>query len=128
MRLISFRTPDGDRIGAGVDGEVVDLTTACAALLADRGEADAEARAAETLPPDMEAFLAGGEEAMAAAAEAIEFASDRDDLRVRRDEIRLLPPVRRPPKVICVARNYAEHAAEANLPTLEYPNLFIRFP
>jgi 2-keto-4-pentenoate hydratase/2-oxohepta-3-ene-1,7-dioic acid hydratase in catechol pathway len=127
MRLISFRAPEGNRIGARVDGDVVDLTAAYGALLADRGEAD-PARAEKAVPPDMEAFLAGGDAAMAAASAAIEFAAGREDLRTTADEVALLPPVPRPPKIVCVARNYGEHAAEANLPTLEHPNLFIRFP
>jgi 2-keto-4-pentenoate hydratase/2-oxohepta-3-ene-1,7-dioic acid hydratase in catechol pathway len=41
--------------------------------------------------------------------------------------VKLLPPVSRPPKFICVARNYAAHAAEANKELLEFPNLFVRF-
>jgi acylpyruvate hydrolase len=41
--------------------------------------------------------------------------------------VTLLPPVPRPPKVICVARNYAAHAAEAKKELLEFPNLFVRF-
>ena len=44
-----------------------------------------------------------------------------------RNSVKLLPPVPRPPKVICVARNYAAHAAEANRELLEFPNLFVRF-
>lgn len=109
MRLISFRKDGAEGIGARVndDGDVVELTHAY---------------------PDMEAFLAAGDAAVAAAGEAIEKAADEDGLRIPAAEIELLPPVPSPPKIVCVARNYGKHAAEAGLPVLEFPNLFIRFP
>jgi acylpyruvate hydrolase len=127
MRLVSFRRQDAVRLGAELDGGVVDLNQVYAVQLADRGEADAEARAATAVPPDILAFLAAGETALAAAREAIDFATDHAELRLPAGELELLPPVPRPPKIICVARNYGEHAAEANLNVLEHPNLFIRF-
>jgi 2-keto-4-pentenoate hydratase/2-oxohepta-3-ene-1,7-dioic acid hydratase in catechol pathway len=127
MRLVSFRRRDAVRLGAELEGDVVDLNQVYAALLADRGEADAEARAATAVPPDILAFLAAGETALAAAREAVDFATDHAELRLPAGELELLPPVPRPPKIICVARNYGEHAAEANLNVLEHPNLFIRF-
>jgi 2-keto-4-pentenoate hydratase/2-oxohepta-3-ene-1,7-dioic acid hydratase in catechol pathway len=127
MRLVSFRRQDAVRLGAELDGGVVDLNQVYAVQLADRGEADAEARAATAVPPDILAFLAAGETALAAAREAIDFAADHAELRLPAGELELLPPVPRPPKIICVARNYGEHAAEANLNVLEHPNLFIRF-
>ena len=65
---------------------------------------------------------------MEAAREALEHAQEHPDLALEESAIELLPIVPRPPKFICVARNYAEHAAEAKLDVLEVPNLFIRFP
>jgi len=127
MRLVSFRRQDAVRLGAELEGGVVDLNQVYAAQLADRGEADAEVRAATDVPPDILAFLAGGETALAAARDAIAFATDHAELLLPAGELELLPPVPRPPKIICVARNYGEHAAEANLNVLEHPNLFIRF-
>jgi acylpyruvate hydrolase len=127
MRLVSFRRQDAVRLGAELDGGVVDLNQVYAVHLVDRGEANAEARAATAVPPDILAFLAAGETALAAAREAIDFATDHAELRLPARELELLPPVPRPPKIICVARNYGEHAAEANLNVLEHPNLFLRF-
>lgn len=49
-------------------------------------------------------------------------------LSVPRDSAKLLPPIPRPPKTICVARNYAEHAREAGLEISPIPILFARFP
>lgn len=42
----------------------------------------------------------------------------------RLDEIDLLAPVPRPGKVVCVGRNYAEHAAETGSAVPERPELF----
>jgi 2-keto-4-pentenoate hydratase/2-oxohepta-3-ene-1,7-dioic acid hydratase in catechol pathway len=75
----------------------------------------------------MVAFLEAGDPAWQAARAAIEYAAGRPELTVDEDDIELLPVVPRPPKIICVARNYGKHAAEAGLDLLEYPNLFIRF-
>jgi 2-keto-4-pentenoate hydratase/2-oxohepta-3-ene-1,7-dioic acid hydratase in catechol pathway len=41
---------------------------------------------------------------------------------------RHLPAVGNPRKIICVGLNYADHAAEANLPTPEEPLIFAKFP
>jgi acylpyruvate hydrolase len=109
MRLISYRNDGGVRLGARSNGAVVDLTAARVA-------------------PDILAFLEGGDDALAAAREALALAHGRPDLAVDEAAIELLPVVPRPPKIICVARNYADHAAEANLEVLKIPNLFIRFP
>jgi acylpyruvate hydrolase len=123
MRLISYLLDGRQRLGARQDGSLVDLSAAYAALESERGR-----QANGLVPDDIVGLLAGGEDALAAARAALEFAAGRDELAVDQDAIELLPVVPRPPKIICVARNYAEHAAEANLDILERPNLFIRFP
>jgi 2-keto-4-pentenoate hydratase/2-oxohepta-3-ene-1,7-dioic acid hydratase in catechol pathway len=105
MRLISFTTADGPRIGVRANGQVVDLNAVD-----------------PTLPTDMAAFLARGEEALAIAREATTSADGRAPA-----DLELLPVVPRPPKILCVARNYGAHAREAGLDVLEQPNIFIRF-
>jgi acylpyruvate hydrolase len=42
-------------------------------------------------------------------------------------DVRLLPPVWNPPKIVCVGINYADHAAETGRDRPEYPVLFTRF-
>jgi acylpyruvate hydrolase len=42
-------------------------------------------------------------------------------------DVRLLPPVPNPPKIICVGLNYSDHAAETGQPEPEYPVLFPRW-
>jgi 2-keto-4-pentenoate hydratase/2-oxohepta-3-ene-1,7-dioic acid hydratase in catechol pathway len=43
------------------------------------------------------------------------------------DDVRVLAPVPRPGKVICIGLNYRDHAAEAGLPLPEVPILFPKF-
>ena len=42
------------------------------------------------------------------------------------DSIRLLPPIPRPGKIICIGRNYAAHAAEGGAETPTFPEIFYR--
>ena len=91
MRLVTFSAGDASpRTGALVDGSVVDLS-------------------GTGLPSDMTALIGLGRSALDAAADAIE--SARAPIPI--GEVRLHAPVPRPPKnVMCVGRNYAEHATE----------------
>jgi 2-keto-4-pentenoate hydratase/2-oxohepta-3-ene-1,7-dioic acid hydratase in catechol pathway len=90
MRLVTFSPPSSTpRTGALVDGGVVDLT--------DPG-----------LPADMTELIRLGDPALASAAEAIEHSAPVAD-----HDVRIHAPIPRPRKnVMCVGRNYADHAAE----------------
>ena len=109
MRLLSYRSGGQDRLGARADGAIVDLNAVD-----------------PSLPTDVVALLEGGDAALDAARAALERGAGTTQHHASAD-LRLLPVVPRPPKFICVARNYAEHAAEAKLDVLKEPNLFIRF-
>ena len=106
MKLATFEipTPTGPlrRIGAAVDGRLVDFATAYAAHLerADPG-CDAQRLAALIFPPDMTAFLGHGALGREAAERAVEAAGRTDDAFGARtsyalDEVRLLAPLPRP--------------------------------
>ncbi len=76
--------------------------------------------------PDMLALLAAGEEGMRRAAE---FAVSPPEEAVHElASVRLMAPIPRPPKIICVGLNYADHAKESNLPIPEVPTIFSKFP
>ncbi|HWT92673.1 MAG TPA: fumarylacetoacetate hydrolase family protein [Solirubrobacteraceae bacterium] len=136
MRLATYLQAGQERLGA-VDGNgYVDLNRAYAALRrsqgADAGQAAAEADA--LVPADVLRFLALGAPAVDAARAAVAHVSGIDVDAARADllavaarEVTLLPPVPRPPKIICVARNYAEHAREAGLEISPIPIVFARF-
>ena len=42
------------------------------------------------------------------------------------DGLKLLPPLRRPPKLLCVGLNFRDHSAESNLAQPDYPSMFLR--
>ena len=136
MRLASYRQAGRTRVG-GVIGEgeaIIDLARAYGHLLRDRGESEAAEIAAAELPGDLVRILlrpAGIE----TARRAFEHGAALDPEDARREgvlvgsaEVSLLPPVPNPRKIVCVARNYAEHAREAGVTVSEIPILFARFP
>lgn len=106
MKLATFEIPTSAgpmrRIGAAIDGRLVDLAAAYAAHLerADRG-CDAERLAALLLPSDMVAFLGSGALGLQAAQHAIDAAQTTDNAfgartSYDRAEVRLLAPLPRP--------------------------------
>ena len=103
MKLCTFSQPDAPRVGVVTDDGIVDL-----------------ASAAPELPREMTALLAAGEEALHAAANAVQ----RGSRRIPLEAVRLAPPVLRPPKFLAIGLNYADHVAEAGLERPEFPTVF----
>src|SRR5690348_12893671 len=135
MRLVTFESePKHYRLGAVAGGLVVDLNAAYRTVLEERGERRAGELALEALPPEMLAFLAAGERAMIAAADALALVSrlGADGSRERglarpASAVRLLAPVPRPPKFILVGLNYRDHAEEAGFKIPEVPTFFSKY-
>ncbi len=71
--------------------------------------------------PDVIAILAGGP---AALAQAAAIAAPAYDLA----SVKLLAPVPRPPKIVCVGLNYRDHAIETNMKIPDTPTIFCKFP
>jgi 2-keto-4-pentenoate hydratase/2-oxohepta-3-ene-1,7-dioic acid hydratase in catechol pathway len=44
------------------------------------------------------------------------------------DAVRLLAPIPRPPKIICIGLNYSDHAKESGLEIPKVPTVFAKFP
>jgi 2-keto-4-pentenoate hydratase/2-oxohepta-3-ene-1,7-dioic acid hydratase in catechol pathway len=103
MRLATFTHAGATRIGVVVGDDVVDL-----------------AEGAPDLPRAMEAFLAAGAPALAAAERSVAHAASRIPL----DEVRLEAPVLRPRKILAVGLNYADHVRESGLEAAEVPTIF----
>ena len=59
--------------------------------------------------------------------EWLETGDARDREPVALDALELLAPVPRPGKIICIGRNYVEHAAESGAAPTEEPALFAKF-
>ena len=112
MHLVTFVHDGSTRIGAlqTRDGQevVVDLS-----------------RAAPRLPNDMVGFLAGGAEARALAARALD--DPPSNALLDRAAVRLLAPIPRPGKIICIGLNYRDHAAESNAQLPQYPVVFAKY-
>jgi 2-keto-4-pentenoate hydratase/2-oxohepta-3-ene-1,7-dioic acid hydratase in catechol pathway len=134
MRLASFLQAGEVRLGAVVEERVIDLNRACAAERRAGGHPLPQADADAIVPTDVVSFLALGEPALTAAASALEHVRRLEPataaaalLATAVADIELLPPIPEPPKIVCVARNYAEHAREAGLQISEVPIVFSRF-
>jgi 2-keto-4-pentenoate hydratase/2-oxohepta-3-ene-1,7-dioic acid hydratase in catechol pathway len=106
MKLATFEipTPAGPlrRLGAAVDGWLIDLAAAYTAHLdsVDPG-CDSDRLAAMLFPPDMTMFLGSGQMGRTAAARAIDAGIANDECRGARtryasEEVRLLAPLARP--------------------------------
>jgi acylpyruvate hydrolase len=112
MRLVSFVLDGGIRLGAlhqvrGVE-EVIDLN-----------------RADPGIPSDVLAFLESGEAALARARAAVERAGAQTRLPLA--QVRLLSPVPRPGKIVCIGQNYLEHATESHAAASAYPIIFAKY-
>src|SRR5579872_3422406 len=134
MRLVTFQHDGQARIGAQIDGQVIDLNRAYKAMLRYGGNDDELAVADARVPIDMIGLLAGGETSLKAAQDALAFirgqleSSDSshtlEGIVYASDTISYLSPVLRPGKVICLGLNYRDHAAEAGMAVPDYPILF----
>ncbi len=67
MKLVTFKVHTEARIGALLGDKVVDLNSAYAFLLKEKGELSARRKADALLPLCMIGFLEGGDESMEAA-------------------------------------------------------------
>jgi 2-keto-4-pentenoate hydratase/2-oxohepta-3-ene-1,7-dioic acid hydratase in catechol pathway len=109
MKLTTFTHDDSTRIGVlGPDG-IVDLSAA-----------------APSLPGAMIAFLEAGPEALERAAEAVE--SAHSAVVLDPDDVTTEAPILRPPKILAVGLNYADHVAETGRPKPEIPMIFNKQP
>jgi 2-keto-4-pentenoate hydratase/2-oxohepta-3-ene-1,7-dioic acid hydratase in catechol pathway len=98
MRYISFTRPDGSASYGRLDGETV----------YDLGVAGA--------PVDLKAALTAG---------VLESLSDGPALALA--DVKLLPLVPNPEKILCVGLNYATHVAETGREQKEHPAIFTRY-
>jgi 2-keto-4-pentenoate hydratase/2-oxohepta-3-ene-1,7-dioic acid hydratase in catechol pathway len=104
MRIASYSIDGRPSYGVVRDGRVVDLPS--------------------RLPfPDIVAFIAAGEAALAEAGRvAAQQGGDHDY-----EALRLLPVVPNPGKIICIGINYEDHRLEAGRDKTEHPMVFARF-
>lgn len=100
MKLVTFQESGSTRIGRLEDQEVVDLSAA-----------------APDLPTEMIALLEAGPDALAQAAAT-------EGARLALPAVALHSPILRPPKILAVGLNYADHVAETGMDQPKYPMIF----
>jgi 2-keto-4-pentenoate hydratase/2-oxohepta-3-ene-1,7-dioic acid hydratase in catechol pathway len=103
MKLATFTQGGSTRIGVVEGDEVVDLS-----------------EAAPELPRDMTALF----EAPAGAVDRARRAAAETRTRIPLDDVHLEAPIRRPPKILAVGLNYADHVAESGLKASGHPSIF----
>lgn len=106
MRLLSYVHNGNPSFGVATDGGIVDLKArlkTCPSLDALVAQAGGDVR------PVIEAFAAAPQD-------------------VSQDEVRFLPPLARPAKIICVGLNYHGHMTETGRAPVDHPTLFSRWP
>ena len=140
MKLVTFHTEYGERIGAVMNDHILDLHKACELYYAEQGHGKPHAMAQALCPPSMVEFLRGGEEAMELARTLVSKFPDyistprvMKDLAERRiilrpTGLRLAAPVPRPGKILCLGLNYRDHAQEAGQQLPEVPVIFTKPP
>jgi len=103
MKLVTFTHRGSTRIGVADGDQVVDLSSA-----------------APELPTEMVALLEAGD----AALDAARAAAAGESVSIPLAEVHLESPVLRPPKILAVGLNYADHIAETGLDTPKVPVIF----
>ena len=134
MRLVTFLRLGEPRLGAVAGEQVIDLNAAYQHMQESAGTPRARELATAVLPPDMVGFLAGGDQALAAAREAVERMTSVDRAALADkgivyplQAVTLKAPVPRPTKLILVGLNYRDHAEEAKMKIPEEPTLFSKY-
>jgi acylpyruvate hydrolase len=137
VKLLTFFAGSGQRVGALVGEQVVDVTAAYAAALAAERHPRAAAVAAAVLPPSMREILQGGEVALDAVRRAVRHVEEhgRGEARLTAPggvriayppgEVRVGPPVPDPRKIVCIGLNYRDHCEEQGI---ELPKVLMTFP
>lgn len=134
-KLVTYNYRGEDRLGAWLDGEVIDLNRAYKLFLKDNGKPRAQARADAFVPPHMVEFLSGEKDSLQAAMEAFQFIKElilqgerailiRDGILFPESEFRLRAPVPEPPNLLAIGGNYRAHILEGDGKIPEYPTVF----
>lgn len=105
MRLVNFRKRNKTEFGVERGGDVYSL--AAIGYLSDSD------------------FFYGGDEALQAARTLLARGNAES---VPLDGVRLLAPVLKPGKILCVGLNYRDHAIESHMAIPEVPTIFLKLP
>jgi 2-keto-4-pentenoate hydratase/2-oxohepta-3-ene-1,7-dioic acid hydratase in catechol pathway len=107
MRIVSFECAGENRLGIKVGDEVIDL-----------------AIASNDYPKDLLSLLQSKLD-IANDFKALVEQCPQEAKRSYHD-LKFTPLIQRPPKIICIGRNYAAHAVEGGVEPPTYPEIFLR--
>ena len=126
MRFCSFSLQRKNRFGFELqEGRIVDLLEAGGELAA-RGELSTPQE--ELLgTPDLKSWLSRGAESIEVARRIGELLKESSEAIYPREDVRFLPPIPNPEKIICIGLNYRDHAEEQNLSLPQNPLIFAKF-
>jgi 2-keto-4-pentenoate hydratase/2-oxohepta-3-ene-1,7-dioic acid hydratase in catechol pathway len=105
LRFVTFQREGYHEPGVLVDGQLIGIGGAGFA--------------------DVVSVIAGGADALDRVARWIDNPPGGEILDP--EKTKLLSPIPRPPKIVCIGLNYRDHAAESNLPIPETPTVFAKF-
>ncbi len=116
MKLLTFRSGEGLKLGVRTDAGVIDVAAAGAALGID-------------VPGSLGEVISGGETALASLRTLLDALPDGSGAAWLQDEmsVQIGPAVDNPGKIVCVGLNYARHARESGMAVPETPVLFSKF-
>ncbi|MDE3076106.1 MAG: fumarylacetoacetate hydrolase family protein [Chloroflexota bacterium] len=116
MKIVLSGSPP--RVGVWAGGHIIDANLAVQQLLLDkRGSRDAGDQAGALAPPELNAFIAGGERTLDTTREAVDYvaaaepAAGGQPISRRVEEVALLAPWVRGNRIACAGANYALHVA-----------------
>lgn len=125
MRLVTFLVGGTERLGAVIDGRVIDVRDAADALAGPGGAHDTPA-----LPADMLTLLrlgAPGLDVVRALLDMVDASDTTAPYVYDLSAVRVRAPIPAPGKILCIGRNYREHAAEEGAAIPEEPLVFAKF-
>lgn len=110
MKLVSFRTSEGVRLGVKTEEGIVDVRAAAK-------------KAGLTSPHTIQDVISGGKSVLGQLQEVVA----RADEALDESTVKFAPAVLYPSKIICSGANYRAHVAEAKLAIPEYPIYFPKY-
>ncbi|MGW6297625.1 fumarylacetoacetate hydrolase family protein [Peribacillus butanolivorans] len=110
MKIASFSVKSDHHIGIVQDDQIISLT----------------ALGPDDFPACMKTFIERGSELRKRAEQLIE-QQGNDDAKFSLSEVKLLPPIAQPEKIICVGLNYIDHCKETGMEPPASPVIFSKY-
>ena len=110
MKIATFSVQTEQHIGLVQDDQIISLT----------------ALGPEEFPACMKKFIERGSELRSRAEQLIEQRVN-DDAIFKLSEVKILPPIAKPDKIICVGLNYFDHCKETGMEPPDSPVIFSKY-